>query len=78
MFGTSAASRRFLRLRRLLIGLQISLLIFSMAAPVGTLAADPSADPGDSPAPSSEPAATPDPTPEATGTPTAEPTAEPT
>src|SRR5438445_8592124 len=59
MFGVSAASRRFLRLRRILIGLQISLLVFSMAAPIGTTAADPSADPSASPAPTADPTVTP-------------------
>ena len=40
MFGSEAASRRFLRVRRVLISLEIVLLLFTMVAPVGTMAAD--------------------------------------
>src|SRR5438128_750405 len=53
MIGDPAASRRFQRLRNSLIALQITLLLFSMAAPIGTLAADP--PPAESPAPSADP-----------------------
>ena len=55
MFGSSAASRQFLRVRRVLIGLQVVLLLFSMVAPVGTIAAEPSPTPTASPAPTTDP-----------------------
>ena len=82
MFGASAATRRFLRLRRILIGLQVSLLVFSMVVPVGTMAADPSPNPTDNPAATTDPTATPTdpaPPPDATPDPTAipDPTAAP-
>src|SRR5436190_14435122 len=79
MFGPSAASRRFLRLRRVLIGLQIAFLIFSMAAPIGTIAAEPSAPPSDTPsaAPTPDPTTAPTPDPTATPDPTPDPTAAP-
>ncbi|HXI80614.1 MAG TPA: S8 family serine peptidase, partial [Verrucomicrobiae bacterium] len=74
-----------MRLRRILIGLQVTLLIFTMVAPVGTMAADPSPTPSADPsaAPSTDPSATPssDPTvpPDATPDPTvAPPTPDPT
>ena len=47
MFGSSAASRRARRAQRLLIALQVLLLVFSLAAPAGTIAADSSAPPSD-------------------------------
>jgi hypothetical protein len=80
MFGSSAATRRFLRIRRVLIGLQIALLVFSMAAPVGTMAADPSPNPTDSPsaAPSTDPSATPSSDPSPTATPDTTATTGPT
>src|SRR5438034_3056958 len=86
MDGPSAASRRFLRVWKLLIWLQVVLLLFTLAAPVGTMAAQPSLSPTDSaapsadpssdpsPTPSATPAATPDPTPAATPDPTPDPT----
>ncbi|HEY8987936.1 MAG TPA: S8 family serine peptidase, partial [Candidatus Limnocylindrales bacterium] len=77
MFASSAASR-FLRVRRILIGLQVALLLFTMVAPVGTMAADPSPAPTDSPAASTDPAPTPDPTPVATPDPTPVATPDPT
>jgi len=82
MLGSSAASRRFLRLRRMLIALQIVLLLFTMVAPVGTMAADLSPAPTarQSPTPSTDPTptATPDPTPAPTPTPTPTPSPVPT
>src|SRR5215212_853050 len=79
MFGPSAASRRFLRLRRILIGLQVVLLLFSMAAPVGTIAAEPSSAPTESSTPSSDPTPSTDPMPDLTPDATAasEPTTAP-
>src|SRR6266550_3844442 len=87
--SSTAGSRR---VWRFLIGLQVALLVFSLVAPIGTLAADPSPQPSDSPtastapdptpAPTPDPTATPDPTPaptpDATPTPTPEPTVAPT
>src|SRR4029450_9813641 len=40
MFGFGSADRRSGRLWRLLIGLQVSLLVFSLVAPIGTIAAE--------------------------------------
>ncbi|MFL5724894.1 MAG: hypothetical protein ACJ77F_00995, partial [Chloroflexota bacterium] len=77
MFGFVPAERRFRRAWRLLIGFQVALLVFSLVAPIGTIAADPT-DPPDSPpasqdpsAPPPDPSATPDPAP------TADPAADP-
>jgi subtilisin family serine protease len=83
MFGSSAASRSFLRVRRILIGLQVALLIFSLAAPAGTIAAEPPPAPSEStpPAPSADPSVAPDPSPDPTADPappTPGPTAQPT
>jgi subtilisin family serine protease len=80
MIGVSAAGRSRRRARNLLIGLQIALMVFSMAAPLGTIAAEPSeppAAPTDSPTPSSDPTPSADPTvaPDPTGTP--DPSADP-
>ncbi len=89
MFGSSAASRQLLRVRRILIALQIALLVFSMAAPMGTIAAEPP-PPSESPAESPSPDPTPpirrrsdaradaDPTPAPTPDATPEPTPDPT
>jgi hypothetical protein len=77
MIGSGSANRRSSRLWRLLIGLQVSLLVFSLMAPIGTIAADPS-DPPASPPPSAEPSAPPPPDPSPSAEPSAEPTAEPT
>jgi hypothetical protein len=80
MLGFGSADRRSGRIWRLLIGLQVSLLVFSLVAPIGTIAADP-ADPPPSPAPSEEPSAPPpdpSPSPEPSATPSAEPSAEAT
>ena len=49
----STADRRSGRSWRLLIGLQVSLLVFTLVAPIGTMAADP--DPSDPPPPRSRP-----------------------
>ena len=76
MFGSSAASRRFLRVRKLLIGLQVILLLFTMIAPVGTIAADPTPAPSESPTPS-EPTPSVDPSPSVDPAPSADPTAPP-
>ena len=76
MFGFGSADRRTSRIWRLLIGLQVSLLVFALVAPAGTMAADPS-DPPASPPPSEEPSAPPPPDPSPTADPSAEPTAEP-
>src|SRR3954471_14093206 len=85
MFGSSAAAWRPRRVWRLLIALQIALMVFSLAAPIGTLAADPSdppAGPSDSPTPSSDPPPSADPTPSSDPTPSQAPdptaTADPT
>ncbi|HET9615436.1 MAG TPA: hypothetical protein VFP22_11545, partial [Candidatus Limnocylindrales bacterium] len=87
MLGSSAASRRIRRGQKLLIALQVLLLLFTMIAPVGTIAADPSPSASDSAAapssdpsadPSAQPSATPDPTPAATPDPTPAPTDAPT
>ena len=76
MIGAGSAHRRMSRVWRLLIGLQVSLLVFALVAPAGTMAADPS-DPPASPPPSEEPSAPPPPDPSPTAEPSAEPTAEP-
>ena len=76
MFGSSAASRRFLRVRKFLIGLQVILLLFTMIAPVGTIAADPTPAPSESPTPS-EPTPSVDPSPSVDPAPSADPTAPP-
>ena len=76
MFGSGSADRRMSRVWRLLIGLQVSLLVFALVAPAGTIAADPT-DPPASPPPSEEPSAPPPPDPSPTAEPSAEPTAEP-
>src|SRR3954465_3483163 len=87
MDGPSAAPRRFLRVWKVLIWLQILLLLFTLAAPIGTMAADPSPSPSDNPSaepssdptpdPTAVPTATPDPTPAATPDPTSAPTQAP-
>ena len=41
MIGAGSAHRRMSRVWRLLIGLQVSLLVFALVAPAGTMAADP-------------------------------------
>src|SRR4051812_46239886 len=70
MLGSSAAWRPFRRVQKLLIGLQVLLLLFSLVAPIGTIAAEPPSAPADSAAPS-DPSADPsvDPTPAPTATP---------
>ncbi|HEX5014853.1 MAG TPA: S8 family serine peptidase, partial [Candidatus Limnocylindrales bacterium] len=68
------AERRVGRALRLVVWLQISLLIFSLVAPIGAIAADPS-DPPPTEEPSSPPSA--EPSPEPSAEPTAEPTALP-
>src|SRR6185369_9003221 len=74
MYAPGSADGRSGRLWRLLIGLQISLLIFTLAAPIGTFAADPTEPP-----PSEQPSAPPPPDPSAPAdpSPSAAPTAEP-
>jgi len=54
MFGFVPAERQNRRALRLLVWLQISLLVFSLVAPIGAIAADPS-DPPPSEEPSSPP-----------------------
>ena len=90
--SSTSSTARSARVWRFLIGLQVALLVFSLVAPIGTLAADPSPQPSDSPtastppdptpAPTPDPTATPDPTPaptpDVTPTPTPEPTVAPT
>src|SRR6476661_7583951 len=76
MIGSGSAHRRMSRVWRLLIGLQVSLLVFALVTPPGTMAADPS-DPPASPPPSEEPSAPLPPDPSPTAEPSAEPTAEP-
>src|SRR5690242_14899733 len=49
MVGSTAAWQPLRRVRKLLIGMQIMLLLFSLVAPVGTIAADPSGGPVDTP-----------------------------
>nr|MBA2381651.1 S8 family serine peptidase [Chloroflexota bacterium] len=75
----SAVSRRILRVRKLLIGLEIVLLLFTMVAPIGTIAAEPTPTPTQSPAPLTQP--TPDPSvappPDPSAAPTPDPTATP-
>src|SRR5436309_15176598 len=73
MMGSAAALRPLRRVRKLLIGMQIMLLLFSLVAPVGTMAADPSGGPVDTPsaAPTSDPSV--DPTPAPTDTPAVTP-----
>ena len=74
MIGFGSADRRTSRRWRLLIGLQVSLLVFALLAPLGTIAADP--DPTDPP-PSEEPSSPPAPEPSAEPTAEPEPTAAP-
>src|SRR5438034_5981878 len=74
MDGPSAAPRRFLRVWKLLIWLQVVLLLFTLAAPIGTMAAPPSPSPTDSAAPSADPSSDPSATPSATPDPTPDPT----
>ena len=76
MFGSSAAPRRVRRTQRLLIGLQVLFLLFSLTAPVGTIAVEPpvdnpSAEPSGQPSiePSAEPSAEPTTAPDPTATP---------
>jgi subtilisin family serine protease len=76
MFGSVPAERRVGRALRLLVWLQISLLIFSLVAPIGAFAADPT-DPPPSEEPSSPPASEPSPAPEPSAEPSAEPAASP-
>src|SRR5258706_15356901 len=71
MSSSVSATRRAGRLWRLLIGVQVFLLVFSLAAPIGTMAADPS--PSDSPAPSTAPDSSTAPDPTAAPAPTAAP-----
>src|SRR4051812_32121180 len=75
MLGSSAAWRPFRRVQKLLIGLQVLLLLFSLVAPIGTIAAEPASAPADTAAPSSDPSADPsvDPTPAPAATPDPQP-----
>jgi len=80
MFGSSAAPRRVRHVQRFLIALQVLLLVFTLAAPAGTIAADSSAPPSEQPSqpPSADPSTPPaDPTPDPTAAPTPDPTATP-
>nr|MBA2720158.1 tandem-95 repeat protein [Chloroflexota bacterium] len=77
MSGSSAASRQFLRVRRVLIGLQVVLLLFSMVAPAGTIAAEPSPAPTESPAPITDPTPSVAPAPSTDPLPSVDPTATP-
>jgi hypothetical protein len=85
MVGSSAGSRRVRRAQRVLIAMQVLLLLFSLAAPAGTMAAEPSTPPSEQPSqpPSSDPSADPsappaDPTPAPTADPRPAPTVDPT
>ena len=59
MFGMSAGPRRVRHAQRFLIAMQVLLLVFSLAAPAGTIAVEPSAPPTEEPSqpPSSDPPA---------------------
>src|SRR5689334_15311340 len=75
MLASGVASRRVQRVQRALIALQILLLIFTMVAPVGTIAVEPSPSPTDSAAPSADPSS--DPSVQPSVEPSAQPSADP-
>lgn len=59
MLGSASAIRRVRRGRDLLVVAQVALLLFSLLAPAGAIAADPSASPSPTASSSTDPSASP-------------------